>query len=153
MISFHKCHIVHIRAQTPTLIWPLTLLFSPSDQFINKLFMFLRGDLPKDIWTIPPNSFASVQSMNKCWVYCFLFGQKQHFVFPYQFLLIRFSFVNITFLCKNNMKILIFSDTVIFHMYLRKSTVWDPGAKRTPVVSPTMLAALAVLVGPTWGVM
>jgi hypothetical protein len=82
----------------------------------------LDSNIPKDIWIILQTILASRQSNNKCWIVSSL-SQKQHVLLPYHFLLIRLSFVRITLRCKNHMKILIFSGTFSFQIYLRRYVV------------------------------
>jgi hypothetical protein len=49
-----------------------------------------------------------------------LLSQKQQFSLPVHYLLIRLSFVEITFHCRNHIKIFIFSGTFIFQIYFFK---------------------------------
>jgi hypothetical protein len=64
-----------------------------------------------------PTILASGHSKNRCWMYSSL-SQIKQVVFLCQLCLIRLPFVRITFLCKNHMKILIFSGTFISQIYL-----------------------------------
>jgi hypothetical protein len=56
--------------------------------------------------------------INRCSMFSFS-SQKAHFLSPLQFLLTKLSFVRISFLFRNHMKILIFKGTLIFHRYFK----------------------------------
>lgn len=69
----------------------------------------------KAIWSERRNNLAIGQSRNRCLIVS-LFWQKLHLGLPFQFPLARLSFIRITPLWTNHMKILILSGTLIFHI-------------------------------------
>jgi hypothetical protein len=67
-------------------------------------------------------SLAKGQEINKCSTDSSA-SQKEHFVFPFQFLFARLSRVKRTLLLRNHVKILIFSEIFILQRYLRRYLV------------------------------
>jgi hypothetical protein len=81
--------------------------------------IFFGGARPKAIWIIRQIILAKGHSIKRCCTNS-LSSQKQHFVSPSQFLFFRLTLVTISFLWMNHIKILIFYETFIFQMYVRR---------------------------------
>jgi hypothetical protein len=88
----------------------------------NKFVIFDGGVMLNAIYTTCQSILAKGHQMKR-WSIVSFWSQKQYLAHPCHFLLTKLSFVGITFLCRNHMKILIFKGTFIFQMYFLRYTV------------------------------
>ena len=93
--SFRQFQIAQSKAQTPTRIWPLSILLIPTNQFPNKFGILVGGGKLYATWTVRQIKVAKGQEIKRCWIVSSL-SQKQHFLHPFQFRLAKLSLVRIT---------------------------------------------------------
>ena len=115
MISFLVFHIAQSSAHIPIRICFAVCMSTALSHVPNNVLMLVGGCMLKAIWIEHHNNFASGHSRKRCLIIS-LWSQKQHLELPMQLLLSKLSLVKMTPLWANNMKILIQSGTLIFHM-------------------------------------
>lgn len=115
IISFLLFQIAHNKAHDPILICLAILSCTPLSHVPNNMFILNGVLILKAIWIVRHKSLANGQSRKRCFIVSLL-SQKQHLGLPTHLLLIKLSFVSMTPLWRNHIKILIFSGTLIFQI-------------------------------------
>ena len=115
IISFLQLHIAQNSAHAPIQICPPIFKSTPCSHVPNNVFMLIGGFTLKAIWRVRQSSLANEKSRKRSWIVS-SWWQRQHQELLTHLHFTRSSFVNITPLCTNHMKILIISRTIIFQM-------------------------------------